>query len=1853
MKTAITSFAQLSLRVIIPILMVTSFPQSSSAVLIAELTEGTFTFTDNFTGFTGNSDPTNWTTSNAASTSSWLGTNTGSGTGGGKYSYGNSGSGATFDGSIGFLPSSSRAIYADISFTNSSGVTLSQLDISYVGEQWRTASGGRINGWSVSYSINGGSFTDLNDLTYLGVNTGSTGAGLVNVQNLSTTVSDLSIANGDVFTIRFFGDNGTGGGSRQGVAIDDFSLTATGGPSSGNYWAPGASGGGTGNWGPGNNNWATGPGQQGNGGQAASGALIFAGAQGNVTVAGGGVTVDAGMQFSTDNYTISGGAIDMAGANAAANTITTDANVGATISSIVSGSAGLTKAGTGTLTLGGANTYTGGTLVSAGELIGNTTSLLRNITNNATLTFDESGSGTYAGDISGTGTLVKDNTGTVILTGANTQATGGTLIIDGTLQIGSGGTSGSLAGAIDNDGTLIFNRSDDITQSAVISGTGAVTKQGAGTLTMSAVNTFSGATTISAGELVVNGTNASSAVTVASSTTLSGSGEVGGLTVSGLLSPGNSIGTLSAGSTVFDGGGSFQLEMYDWTSTAGTGWDLLAITGDLTLSNTSGNPFTIDLVSFSDSTTPGVSVNFNANQSFTNTFVTYTGSLLGETFAENLFTVSTNSFQNPVNGTFSITNVSGGLALLYVTSFDPGAAYVWDAGSGDWTVAANWAGDVAPVNDSLLEFTGAAGTATNNAAVTSATGLKFRDTTGSIVLAGDAFALGEGGIENDSANAHTISNNISLAANASILAVSNGLTMAGNITNDTASQTLTVGASENTTISGVVSGVGDLSKIGLGTLTLSGANTFTGSFTIGGGEAIVSGTAATTSIAVNSGGTLSLGATDALANGATVTVDMGTFNTATFNDTIGTLVLTNGGTVSGTGVLGATTFTLGGGTVSGALGAGTANVTGEVSLTGTMDSTTINVNTGGTLTLGSADRIGGSTAVVIGGGTLAMGANNDTVGTFSITSGTLGGTGTLTASTYALGGGTISANLGTGAATAATGTTTVDGNLGGTLTASGGTVDLNGTLADDLTVSSGAVNLGAADRLGDTSDVSISGGTLGLGANDDTVGTFAITGGTLGGTGTLTAATYALNGGTIDANIGAGAATASSGSTTLNGSLLATTLAIDGGTVALGSNGRIDNDTAVTLSAGVLDMGTFLDGVGSFTMTGGTVDGSGTLSSVVTGYDLQGGTINADLGTGTATVSSGTTELNGNLGGDLTASSGVANVGGTIAGNVTVSGGTVNVESADRIGNTSAVSVSSGTLDFAANDTVGAVQLTGGTITGAGTVTGASYDVQSGTISAALAGAGAMTKTGAGTTTLSANNSGYSGAVAVNEGAILASTSAAIGTGTVEMTSGSTLAASGVTLANDFTIGTAAGSQVFYSQNFNDIGTGLPTDWTVRTGADSSSLGTSAAFSTTEASWSSTASGFKNYASATGLTSTSDATAQNASADRALGLRQSSSFGDPGASFNYAFSTTGEVLDSISLDLMILDVEARFTTWSIEYGIGGAPTSFTLLGTWTDPGTWGTTTLTFDTSDFGTDLDNQANLVFRVAALSGSTGSGSRDSMGIDNFVINAQGPASGSGTLGIEEVGTATFSGNIVNNNDATFTAASGGLATFSGAVSGEGALNKTGEGTVTLSGASANTFTGVTTVSAGTLQLDKTAGTDALAGAVTVNSGATLLISASNQVNNDSAVTLSGGTITRGSGVSEVFGNLNLTEASFLDFGTGTAGTLSFGEYAPSALLTINNFGLGNTLTFGSDLTGSIGNSSFFQFENGGIGSSSWDGSTFTITAIPEPSTYAAAAGLIALMLWPSRKRLLKDAKKIFGFTPPMRDRLAAKRA
>jgi hypothetical protein len=193
-----------------------------------------------------------------------------------------------------------------------------------------------------------------------------------------------------------------------------------------------------------------------------------------------------------------------------------------------------------------------------------------------------------------------------------------------------------------------------------------------------------------------------------------------------------------------------------------------------------------------------------------------------------------------------------------------------------------------------------------------------------------------------------------------------------------------------------------------------------------------------------------------------------------------------------------------------------------------------------------------------------------------------------------------------------------------------------------------------------------------------------------------------------------------------------------------------------------------------------------------------------------------------------------------------------------------------------------------------------------------------------------------------------------------------------------------------YTQNFNSIGSGLPTGWDVRTGATASALGTVASFTPAANTWANTSGAFKNLASATGLPDTATTAEQDGSTNRALGIRQTGSFGDPGASFNFNFSTTGVQITTISLDLMMLSVQPRSTTWTIQYGLGATPTSFVNLGTYADPGTFGTTGFSVTNSVFGTALDNQSSVWFRVVALSGSTGSGNRDTFGIDNFSVVA-----------------------------------------------------------------------------------------------------------------------------------------------------------------------------------------------------------------------------------------------------------------------
>ncbi len=177
--------------------------------------------------------------------------------------------------------------------------------------------------------------------------------------------------------------------------------------------------------------------------------------------------------------------------------------------------------------------------------------------------------------------LTKVGAGTLTLAGNNTYSLP-TTISAGTLQIGEGGTTGTLpTNSIINNATLAFNRADAINDSGIISGTGSVVQDGDGSVTFAKNHTYSGATLINSGTLAfagngsisnsgsiaiasgaildVNGRTGGS-LTLTSGKTLRGNGSVKGNFMVGSgakLTPGNPLGTLtfsnsltlSAGST--------------------------------------------------------------------------------------------------------------------------------------------------------------------------------------------------------------------------------------------------------------------------------------------------------------------------------------------------------------------------------------------------------------------------------------------------------------------------------------------------------------------------------------------------------------------------------------------------------------------------------------------------------------------------------------------------------------------------------------------------------------------------------------------------------------------------------------------------------------------------------------------------------------------------------------------------------------------------------------------------------------------------------------------------------------------------------------------------------------------------------------------------------------------------------------------------------------------------------------------------------------------------------------------------------------------------------------------------------
>ncbi|RYY39104.1 MAG: hypothetical protein EOO08_11270 [Chitinophagaceae bacterium] len=212
---------------------------------------------------------------------------------------------------------------------------------------------------------------------------------------------------------------------------------------------------------------------------------------------------------------------------------------------------------------------------------------------------------------------------------------------------------------------------------------------------------------------------------------------------------------------------------------------------------------------------------------------------------------------------------------------------------------------------------------------------------------------------------------------------------------------------------------------------------------------------------------------------------------------------------------------------------------------------------------------------------------------------------------------------------------------------------------------------------------------------------------------------------------------------------------------------------------------------------------------------------------------------------------------------------------------------------------------------------------------------------------------------------------------------------------NGFTLGT---SPVTF--DFNNLGTGsLPNGVSVRTGARADTIGAPANLNNTPATslWKTFTLGFKNYASATGLTMGADSTTQVAATNRALGVRQTGTLGtggDPGAAFVFLVSnTTGKNNLKMDFQLQSLDTAStvtRTTTWAVDYGFGDNPTTFTAVPAANITGSLITGNHVFSNNaisvTFPAPVNNQGQkLWIRIVALTPSTGSGSRGASAIDD----------------------------------------------------------------------------------------------------------------------------------------------------------------------------------------------------------------------------------------------------------------------------
>ncbi|EPE3395022.1 autotransporter-associated beta strand repeat-containing protein [Salmonella enterica] len=978
---------------------------------------------------------------------------------------------------------------------------------------------------------------------------------------------------------------------------------------------------------------------------------------GQVVKSGDETLTLSGSNTYTGGTIISGGTlvatnVEALGTGDVTDNATLELNTGGDFDNAIGGTGSVVKSGDKTLTLSGANSYTGGTTISGGTLVASNVEALGSgdVTDNATLELNTGGD--FANNIGGTGSVVKSGDKTLTLSGTNSY-TGGTTISGGTLVANNVEALGT--GDVTNNATLELNTGGDFDNA--ISGSGQVVKSGDKTLTLSGANSYSGATTISGGTLIATHVNAlgTGAIDNRASLLLDASGQ---FTVTDLT-------TESGGNTEIGAGSTLQAttltQKSDSTLTINLNGNTVdpvihaasqvSLAGTLDITGVgdvldSDPASTDDLDTFtliaSDKTIAGdfEKLTVAGMDADLADFITVDGRIDDTGKQYELTTALTwyadrDDAVTDAHGTFNLTNADGSFAVNTVlenvdATLDPASATGWDGTSlikqGAGTLILNaentYTGGTTISGGTLVATNVDAlgsGDVTDDATLELNTGGTFDNAiggSGNVVKSGaDTLTLSG---SNSYTGGTTISGGTLVASNVEALGT-------GDVTNNATLELNTGGDFINN-----IGGTGRVEKSGDDTLTLSGSNTYTGGTLINGGTLVASNVEALGTGDVTDNATLALntgGKFDNAISGSGQVVKSGD-ETLTLS---GTNSYTGGTTISG-GTLVATNVE--------ALGSG--DVT---------DDATLELNTGGTFD----NAISGSGQVVKSGDKMLTlsGAN-------SYSGGTLISDGTLVASNVeALGTGDVTNNA------------TLALNTGGDFT--------NNISGSGQVVKSGDDTLTLSGANSYTGGTTISGGTL-VATNVDALGTGDVT----------NSSTLELNtGGTFDNAISGSGQVVKSGDETLTlsgsntytggtlisgGTLVATNVdalgtgdVTDNATLELNTGGTFDN--VISGSGQVVKSGDdtlTLSGANSY--TGGTLISGGTL--VATSVEALGSgdvTDNAVLELNTGGTFDNAISGSGQVvkSGDKTLTLSGAN---SYTGGTTISGGTLVASNVEALG---------------------------------------------------------------------------------------------------------------------------------------------------------------------------------------------------------------------------------------------------------------------------------------------------------------------------------------------------------------------------------------------------------------------------------------------------------------------------------------------------------------------------------------------------------------------------------------------------------